>query len=100
MYNIFTNNRDDILTIQDNENLLETLENNGYRVAYQCRNGYCGACRITKLSGEVSYDTPPLAYVGASEILPCCCKVKTTLVLDIDKNTHKPCAEDNDSDLF
>lgn len=100
MHNILTNEKEDILSIQDNENLLDFLEKKGYAVSYQCRSGYCGACRITKLSGEVSYEKTPLAYIGASEILPCCCQVKTTLVLDIDKKTHQQCTENHDNDLF
>ncbi len=57
------------------ETLLDGLERTGHEVEYQCRSGYCGVCRLTLLAGEVSYDDPPLAYLGQSEILPCCCKV-------------------------
>ena len=57
------------------ESLLDGLERTGHEVEYQCRSGYCGVCRLTLLEGEVSYDEPPLAYVGQSEILPCCCIV-------------------------
>lgn len=57
------------------ESLLDGLERTGHDVEYQCRSGYCGVCRLTLLAGEVSYAAPPLAYIGQSEILPCCCKV-------------------------
>lgn len=57
------------------ETLLDGLERTGHEVEYQCRSGYCGVCRLTLLSGNVSYDEPPLAYLGQSEILPCCCTV-------------------------
>lgn len=57
------------------ESLLDALERTGHEVEYQCRSGYCGVCRLTLLSGRVSYPEPPLAFVGPSEILPCCCKV-------------------------
>ena len=57
------------------ESLLEGLERTGHDVEYQCRSGYCGVCRLTLLAGEVSYSDPPLAYLGQSEILPCCCQV-------------------------
>lgn len=57
------------------ETLLDGLERTGHEVEYQCRSGYCGVCRLTLLAGEVSYDDPPLAYLGQSEILPFCCKV-------------------------
>lgn len=59
----------------EGESLLDGLERTGHDVEYQCRSGYCGVCRLTLLEGKVSYDEPPLAYVGQSEILPCCCKV-------------------------
>ena len=77
-------NHNDVFELQDNENLLEILEKRGYPMAYQCRSGYCGACRVKKISGEVEYPQPPLAYIGAGEILPCCCKVKTKLILEIE----------------
>ncbi len=73
---IITNNSRFVL--DENENLLEALERNGYEVAYQCRNGYCGACRVRLITGTVTYAQPPLAYVGADEILPCCCTVTST----------------------
>jgi len=57
------------------ESLLDGLERTGHEVEYQCRSGYCGMCRLTLLSGSVSYAEPPLAFVGQSEILPCCCTV-------------------------
>lgn len=57
------------------ESLLDGLERTGHEVEYQCRSGYCGTCRLTLLAGKVSYDEPPLACIGQSEILPCCCTV-------------------------
>lgn len=57
------------------ETLLDGLERTGHEVEYQCRSGYCGVCRLTLITGEVRYDEPPLAYLGQSEILPCCCTV-------------------------
>lgn len=57
--------------------LLEFLEGEHYEIHYHCRDGYCGACRITLNSGEINYfKGEPLAYVGKNEILPCCCKPK------------------------
>lgn len=56
-------------------NLLQALENTGHQVEYQCRSGYCGSCRVKLRSGSVSYREPPMAFVAADEILPCCCVV-------------------------
>lgn len=55
------------------ETLLEGLERTGHEIEYQCRNGYCGMCRVRLLDGEVQYLEQPLAFVAADEILPCCC---------------------------
>ena len=57
------------------QTLLECLEEAKHEIHYHCRDGYCGACRITLNNGEVDYfKGEPLAYVGKGEILPCCCK--------------------------
>ena len=74
--------RDKSFVLQAGETLLEALERTGHEVEYQCRSGYCGACRLTLLSGNVSYHKPPLAFVAAGEILPCCCTVEKDLTLD------------------
>ncbi len=65
--------------LQDNETLLQGLERTGHAVEYQCRSGYCGSCRVKLLSGRVSYDELPMAFVLPDEILPCCCRVETDL---------------------
>lgn len=64
------------------ETLLEGLERTGHEVEYQCRSGYCGACRVRMLDGEVDYVELPLAFIAADEILTCCCVPKSDLWLD------------------
>lgn len=64
------------------ETLLEGLERTGHEVEFQCRSGFCGACRVRMLDGEVDYVEFPLAFIAADEILPCCCVPKTDLWLD------------------
>ncbi len=68
-----------IFELEENESLLDGLQRTGHHIEYQCRSGYCGACRIPLTAGSVSYDKPPLAYVRSSEILPCCCRVEEPL---------------------
>jgi len=68
-----------IFELEDNESLLDGLERTGHHIEYQCRSGYCGACRISLTAGSVSYDKPPLAYFRDNEILPCCCRVEEPL---------------------
>ncbi|MCO4800006.1 MAG: 2Fe-2S ferredoxin-like protein [Colwelliaceae bacterium] len=54
--------------------LLNSLEKNDVEVHYHCRDGFCGACRVTLVKGDIYYPNgEPLAYVGDNEILPCCC---------------------------
>lgn len=71
------------------ETLLEGLERTGHAVEYQCRSGYCGACRTTLVAGEVSYQSTPLAFVAAGDILLCCCRPQGDVVLDIDADKIK-----------
>ena len=63
------------------ETLLEGLERNGYPVEYQCRQGYCGACRMRIAEGEVHYRDKPLAYVARGEVLACCALPQSNIVL-------------------
>ncbi|MCT8248453.1 class I ribonucleotide reductase maintenance protein YfaE [Proteus faecis] len=53
--------------------LLDALEQKKIQVEYQCREGYCGSCRLRLVHGDISYRNKPLAFTKANEILPCCC---------------------------
>lgn len=77
--------RDGALLAQPGESLLETLERHGHRLEFQCRSGYCGACRIPLLAGTVHYPNAPLAFVSQGECLPCCCQPLGAIRLDIRK---------------
>ncbi len=70
------------VSTQDNS-LLDTLERTGHKIEYQCRQGYCGACRTTLSSGTVTYTTEPLAVVAPGSILPCCCKANSDITLAV-----------------
>ena len=63
--------------------LLDTLEQQGIPIEYQCREGYCGSCRVKLVAGEVQYLTEPLAFVADSNILICCCRSKGDVVIEI-----------------
>ncbi len=63
--------------------LLESLEHAGIQCHFNCRDGFCGACRTKLISGEVSYTLDPLAFIDDDEILPCCCKPVTDLKIDV-----------------
>ena len=72
-----------IFHLEESETLLEGLERTGHKVEYQCRSGYCGACRVTLRSGSVDYINTPLAYLRQDEILPCCCRALQPMVVKV-----------------
>ncbi|OIN27779.1 class I ribonucleotide reductase maintenance protein YfaE [Vibrio barjaei] len=73
-----------ITTIESNPSntVLETMEQAGLEPEYNCRDGHCGACRCTLVSGEVEYVGFAMAYTQDNEILPCICRAKTDIELD------------------
>ncbi|QBG34574.1 class I ribonucleotide reductase maintenance protein YfaE [Litorilituus sediminis] len=68
------------------ETLLECLESADIEVHYHCRDGFCGACRVTLTSGQVAYPKgEPLAFIADGEILPCCCMPITDISIEVDE---------------
>ncbi|WP_082627186.1 class I ribonucleotide reductase maintenance protein YfaE [Colwellia sp. TT2012] len=68
------------------QTLLDCLESANIEVHYHCRDGFCGACRVTLVTGEINYPLgDPLAFVGENEILPCCCVPVTDISIAIDE---------------
>ncbi|PID65404.1 MAG: hypothetical protein CR975_07245 [Gammaproteobacteria bacterium] len=88
---------DGSLSVTAEDNLLDALIDSGHAVEYQCRGGYCGACRTKVISGQVEYKEPPLAHLDSDEILPCCCQVKEALKLAVALQTID---ESQQGDLF
>ena len=71
---------------EQKKTLLECLEQANVEVHYHCRDGFCGACRITLTAGEINYPKgEPLAFVGKNEILSCCCVPVTDISLILDE---------------
>lgn len=76
----------DVLSLEfrpEQRTLLDALEAQKQQVNYQCREGYCGACRCKLLSGSVSYINEPLAFVRKGEILPCCSVPITDIEIEL-----------------
>ncbi|OCH15707.1 MULTISPECIES: class I ribonucleotide reductase maintenance protein YfaE [unclassified Aliivibrio] len=73
-----------VITLDNKPNLslLEIMEDKGMIIESHCRNGDCGTCRCTLVSGEISYLSFPLAFLAPNEILPCVCKVESDLVIE------------------
>ncbi len=81
---VYVNNLELAYDPQD-KTVLNCLEKNGVEVHYHCRDGFCGACRVTLVSGEIEYSNgEPLAFIGDNEILPCCCIPSTDITIEID----------------
>lgn len=72
------------LHFRNARNLLEYLEEKEIQVPYQCRDGYCGACRCKKISGEVLYLKEPMAWINDDEILPCVSIPSSDLTLKLE----------------
>lgn len=77
--------------VRPGETLLATLLRTGHAVEYQCRSGYCGACRL-KMAPSQRHAVLPvqtaLASVGADEVLACCCRIAAAQELDLTAIPH------------
>lgn len=67
----------------EHASLLVALESHQVPVEYQCREGYCGSCRTRLVSGQVDWLTEPLAFIQPGEILPCCCRAKGDIEIEM-----------------
>ncbi|WP_044172889.1 class I ribonucleotide reductase maintenance protein YfaE [Phytobacter massiliensis] len=68
---------------EEHPSLLVALESHRVAVEYQCREGYCGSCRCRLVAGQVDWLTEPLAFIQPDEILPCCCKAKGDIEIEM-----------------
>lgn len=60
--------------------LLEILLLNNVDVSYQCRNGYCGICKIQLINGTIKYfQKNIIAYIPPKYILSCCCIINSDI---------------------
>jgi ferredoxin len=77
---------DKTITFQESDrSILECLENANVEVHFHCRDGFCGACRVKLVEGEIYYPQgEPLAFVGDGEVLSCCCIPKSDIKLIIE----------------
>ncbi len=57
-YTIKFQTSDKILKWDDRfESILELAEENGIDIEYECRQGFCGTCKVKLLAGEVDMET-------------------------------------------
>lgn len=70
-------------TIPVNGTILQSLEQSNANVASQCREGFCGVCRLKLRKGKVSYIKEPLGFIDDDEILSCCAMPETNVDVDL-----------------
>ena len=68
---------------EEHPSLLVALESHRVTVEYQYREGYCGSCRCRLVSGQVDWLAEPLAFIQPDEILPCCCRAKGDIEIEM-----------------
>lgn len=66
----------------DSRSALAALEQAGYKTSSECRDGFCGACRL-KASGTPVYFKEPIGYRNAGEILVCCVDSRSDINIQI-----------------
>ena len=68
----------------DDEYILDAAEKAGIEIENSCRAGTCGTCTAKVLKGEVTYeeDYDALSGLEAGEILTCCAKPVSSIVVD------------------
>ena len=52
-------------------------------LCWSCRTGVCHTCTTPLLSGEVTYSPAPLESPADGQVLICCARPDTDLVLDM-----------------
>lgn len=65
------------------ESLLSFAEKNGLDPEFSCRAGICGTCRTAAMAGEVDYFEEPIDPPDDGEILLCCARPRSDLMLDL-----------------
>lgn len=67
------------------ESILELAEDQGIQIPFECRQGFCGECKVTLISGEVQMEeTQGLENEEGAEnvILPCVAIPVTDVILE------------------
>ena len=67
----------------ESENLLNFAEEQGVFPDFSCRAGICQTCAYELLEGEVNYNFEPLAPPYPGQVLLCCTRPKSNLLIDV-----------------
>jgi ferredoxin-NADP reductase/MOSC domain-containing protein YiiM len=67
----------------DFDNLLDFAEAQGVNPEFNCRSGICQICMHELLEGEVDYAVEPLDPPYPGQVLLCCARPRTNVVIDV-----------------
>ena len=67
----------------DFTSLLELAEACDVPTRWSCRTGVCHTCETPMLSGSVTYDPEPVDAPAFDDVLVCCSRPETDVVLDL-----------------
>jgi ferredoxin-NADP reductase/MOSC domain-containing protein YiiM len=67
----------------ESENLLNFAEEQGVFPDFSCRAGICQTCGYELLEGQVDYNFEPLAPPYPGQVLLCCARPRSDLVIDV-----------------
>lgn len=66
--------------------VLDSALNSGLAFEYSCKNGQCGVCKTTLLTGQVKALQPQVSLteqdIAENKILTCCCSALSDLLID------------------
>ena len=65
------------------DSLLALAEDMGLSPEFSCRAGICNSCKSSITAGEVDYFEDPLDDLSPGEVLICCSRPKTSVVLEL-----------------
>jgi ferredoxin-NADP reductase/MOSC domain-containing protein YiiM len=65
------------------ETILDLAEHHGLSPPYSCRSGICHTCMCELVEGEVEYIEEPLELPDAGQVLICCSRPKSKLVIEV-----------------
>jgi ferredoxin len=81
----FTKTKKTVAWSEDFDNLLDFAEENGVDIEYECREGYCGSCKVKLLGGRVDMEDDTGLEEEDKEagmILPCVSVPATDIKLE------------------
>ncbi|MCW5197743.1 class I ribonucleotide reductase maintenance protein YfaE [Buchnera aphidicola] len=73
-----------IISKRNQSPLLQILIENNIKIDYQCKDGYCGTCKVILITGKICYlKKNPIAMLQKNEIVTCCCIVLSNITIKL-----------------